>query len=513
MMKTVVIIFAGMQSVHPFDQVFAGESAFERVVSWASARTGTVVVFTIPENKALVDAQSSGRCTIIEKQKWSDGDIAESISTVCSSFTADAALYVWGDCPFLNTAITDEIMRTHTDYFAEYTFADGYPYGFSPELIDAGAAAILSRLAASAEASSLQPDRDGLFSIMKADINSFEIETVLAPKDYRLLRLQFECSTKAGLTACRHIFESVPDKLNDAVALSEYSRQTAAVLQTVPSFYNVQIAGSCRGSCDFCPFSADKKPYPVQNMPFDHFKQFVKEAAVLSETAVISLSAWGEPLLHPVFADFVREVLSYPDLTVFIETDGTLVSPECIEKLAGLDVSRIVWVVSLDAVDADMYAQLHVRPASDFEKAVHAVSLLEEKFPHRVYPQFVRMKQNEASLESFYRFWKEKTNPSAGDLIIQKYNNFCGVLPDEKSADLSPLVRNVCWHLRRDMTILSDGSVPQCFSAGIDDYTGNVFNESLESVWNRFRLLLEEHLHENYSQLCKSCDEYYTFNF
>ncbi|MDE6737430.1 MAG: spiro-SPASM protein, partial [Treponemataceae bacterium] len=251
----------------------------------------------------------------------------------------------------------------------------------------------------------------------------------------------------------------------------------------------------------------------LDDMAFADFQSLVAQMAALSETAVVSLSAFGEPLLHPRFADCVREVLSYPGLSVFIETDGTLVTESLAADLARLGARRIVWVVLLDAAESSLYARLHQCDAGDFSRAVAAVGLLERHFPHRVYPQMTRMKANEPQLEQFYRHWKDKDSASAGELIIQKYNCFCGALPDEQSADLSPLERMPCWHLRRDLTILSDGSVPLCVSQATGAAVGNALTEGIAAVWERFAGPLAAQIGKDYPAACETCDEFYTFNF
>jgi spiro-SPASM protein len=109
------------------------------------------------------------------------------------------------------------------------------------------------------------------------------------------------------------------------------------------------------------------------------------------------------------------------------------------------------------------------------------------------------MNENEDQLEAFYRTFKER-----GNLIIQKYDWFCGKLPDRRPADLSPLDRNHCWHLLRDMVILVDGSVPVCRECVLDGILGNVFTDGIDVAWKRGGKTIE---------LCKECDEYYTFNF
>ena len=123
------------------------------------------------------------------------------------------------------------------------------------------------------------------------------------------------------------------------------------------------------------------------------------------------------------------------------------------------------------------------------------------------------MKLNEDELETFYRFWHGSESPSGGKVIIQKYDSFCGLLSDEKPADLSPLKRNPCWHIKRDMNVLADGSVPMCRECIYSNIVGNVFSEGIESVWKKTRDFVRNHIECKFDEKCGACDEYYTYNF
>jgi spiro-SPASM protein len=124
--------------------------------------------------------------------------------------------------------------------------------------------------------------------------------------------------------------------------------------------------------------------------------------------------------------------------------------------------------------------------------------------------QAVRMKENEERLEDFYRAWKARL----GQVIIQKYDPFGGLLPDRRVADLSPLKRFPCWHLKRDLAVLLDGRVPLCREdVGVSHPLGNLFEEDLAAVWARGEPRYRDHLRGDYLPPCAGCDEYYTFNF
>lgn len=560
---------------YAFTKDFDGNSAFELALSWAmqhsvsadggrTACAEAVVVFTVPAYKNQIDAllaadtshtHSGVRPDIVCRNSWTNADVASEIAAACARFKADYAVYAWADCPFLNASLTKELLSLHTTYKAEYTFADGFAYGLAPEVIDKGAAGIIATLGKESQktAGSKPAGRDALFAIMSGDINSFEIETHIADKDYRMLRLSFDCGSKATALGCTRLYAALKDSalgaqdgadapfvpqsvaFVDEYALSDLAASRADVLQTLPAFYNVQIASRYKHQYVYSPYpllcAAREKQgcEALSDMPFERFSALVAAIASTSENAVVSLSLYGEPLLHPRFVDCVAEVLRYPQLSVFIETDGTLVTESLAERLAALGGgssadARIMWCVLLDAADAPLYAYMHgisdaAAAASDFAAAHEAVALLSRYFPHNVYPQLTRMKANESQLEAFYRYWKKNDGPSLGELIIQKYDHCCKSLPDEKSADLSPVERFPCWHLRRDLCVLADGSVLPCRSALTATPVGNVFDESIETVWSRFSPAVQKQIEGVYDGVsgepnaCKVCDEYYTFNF
>ncbi|HEB11250.1 MAG TPA: spiro-SPASM protein, partial [Spirochaetales bacterium] len=71
-----------------------------------------------------------------------------------------------------------------------------------------------------------------------------------------------------------------------------------------------------------------------------------------------------------------------------------------------------------------------------------------------------------------------------------------------------------CWHIKRDVNILLDGSVPLCredISAG--HILGNVLKPGLAEVWENGKVFYLEQLKGEYTDICQKCDEYYTYNF
>ncbi|MBQ4378669.1 MAG: spiro-SPASM protein [Treponema sp.] len=525
-MKNLVVLYGGDLTSSAFEKVFGSECAFERVLKWAEKFSEKTVLFlkdgsSVSQNISSVFS-SNPNVETVSHENWTKSLFISETASSLKKYGAESAVVSYADTPFLNEKLTADLIEMHEKYQAEYSFADGFPYGLTPEIIEAGTCSILSELSkTSLKGEGEKPvDREALFSVMRGDINSFEIETLIADEDYRLLRFNFDAASKINFLSCKNLYdEAQKEKIDfsDAYALSNLAKKTPSVMQTVPAFYNIQISSKYNHKYCYSLESAEKNPSPKDFMSLEDFKKILSQIKDFSENAVVSLSAFGEPLLNGEFLQFALEVINQNDenhkISLLIETDGLLVTEELASKIARTAESKkteVNWIIYVDAVEKSMYAKLHDCDENDFEKALSSVPLLEKYFESHVYPQFMRMKTNEEQLESFYRFWKEKESPSKGELIIQKYNSVCGILPELKSADLSPVNRFPCWHLRRDMTVLADGSVPFCFQPVFENNAGNILTEGIEKVWARFSDVLKNH---SECKNCASCDEWYTFNF
>ena len=505
LMKTIVIFYDN-DSAYSKEKTFNGKSAVELSKAWAeSLELDSFTVKSASLSQLLCDMKE-----------------------LCTKENAETAVFSFIDLPFLNKNLSQKLIDSHITYKSEYTFADGYPYGFAPEALNAGTIGILAELSKTTQVPlGEQPvTREAIYNLINTDINSFDVETIISDTDWRLLRLSFHCGKKDNFMQCKALYEAAGKEGFDdfqtaeaAEKLSEIASKNPACLKTVPGFYNLQISGKTSFESVYLPCAV-----PVnENMPFEKCCKLIEKIAEFSENAVISLSAWGEPLAHPDFLKIVEKILSYPGLSVFLETDGLLVTPELCSALEILNKNalerthqwqKLMIAVILDATTEETYQKLHKNsPAGAFQKAVNAVALLQNALPGQIYPQFVRMNANEEELEAFYRYWNEKTNPSGGNLIIQKYDDFAGLLPECKPADLSPLERDPCWHLRRDLTILSTGEASSCRACVLAGSLGNVFEKPLEEIWSKTDELLKNHINRKYCDKCEKCDEWYTFNF
>ena len=542
-MNNLVVLFAGSSTSRALDSIAGGPSAFDRALSWAVtvpdvARMAVFVRSGDADRYRTIAASRTGPVEIetVSEPGWTVSSLFARLSAVSGGF--DHVFLAMADYPFLDAGFTARLFGNHLKYAAEYSFADGYPVGLAPEILARGIIPILSGLARE----NLEPvARNAVFETVKKDINSFDIETDIAPVDLRQLRLTLACDTKRNALLCEAL-EGI-----DAENYGTLVESRSGALRTLPAFYGVQVTGKCPFECSYCPYPAFCRsgkgispgiPATERSdlMPREAFETLVAKIADFSDDAVVSLSLWGECSGHPEIAGLVSDALAHPGISVLIETTGIgwkTADLQAIAQAAEKASPRmngqkpVIWIISLDAAGTACYAAAHgISPAAGtadspgtapaeradafLREALGFAERLTGLFPGAVWPQMVRLTGNETELETFYRFWKQKY----GQVIIQKHDHFCRTITDLRVADLSPLVRNPCWHLKRDMTILIDGTVPLCRE---DLYAtqacGNVFRDGLPDIWKKNGPGYEQHVKCVYEGMCGACDEYYTYNF
>lgn len=530
-MNNIVFLYASFDTDYSKEILFNDKAAIQLAVEWAKtiSNVSKIVMFTNDDSINNFFAKDKDLVEIIHSKEWNSNNLLEKMAEYSKSY--DVAIYSWADLPLLNTTITEKLINHHVESASEYCFADGYPYGLTPEVLHPGTINILSSLCNINEKfQNKKISRDFIFELLKTDINSFEIETILAQNDYRTYRFSFSCGNKSDTLFCQKIFEFA-DKINpsktEIESLCEKAISSEDFLINLPSFYSIQISSNCSGHCTYCPYPQKyhekygKNPCETNEyMQLDSFNKIIENIQEFSGEAVVSLSMWGEALKNPNLISFISKIMEYSGLSVLIEISGEKIDRNLFNQIAEIinkakkrsnGFEKIYWIVSIDSCDQVSYEALHGNnETNNYQYAIENILALKELFPNCVYPQYIRLKENEEQLEAFYRYWNENNN---GKLIIQKYDWFSGEIEQKKVADLAPINRNPCWHLRRDFCILLNGEVPLCKAEFFNASQGNVFNESFAKIWNKRNSILKEHLANNYSQKCGKCDEYYTFNF
>ncbi|MCL2602542.1 MAG: spiro-SPASM protein [Treponema sp.] len=526
-MKALSVLYAGSLAPQIFEKLPGGDCAFSMAVKAACSFQDVAKTVIICTDEHIRNFRNT-LCAVEEKAEtisrpsWTKKTLLEEIAARATGF--DLVYIAWADCSLLDPELAKKLAWRHNRFAAHYSYADGWPYGFAPEVLTPQTAGILAAIAGDDNA---PVERDAIFSIIQKDINSFDIETEISTADLRHFRLSFTADSKRNVMLLSHFLESGYKSADDAETFIEKNKM---LLRTLPAFFNIQVSAVCPQSCSFCPWpkyggaSGSGKDF----MPKDDFINLLDTIQEFSGDAVISFSLWGEAALHPEKIALIEAVLSRPALSLVIETsglgwkDGELQALSRAARAAAPRVNRqppLSWIVSLDAQAPERYKE--IRGAGFAEARACAATLL-ELFPASAYVQALRVKGFEDDIEQFYRYWKAQA-PDRKDnahIIIQKYDDFSGALDKLQASDLSPIQRRECWHIQRDVTILLDGSVSCCREdvgalkgSSSKLLWGNVFRETLSTIWKRGEAVFAEHCAGEYKGICADCDEYYTYNF
>ncbi|AEF84981.1 radical SAM domain protein [Treponema primitia ZAS-2] len=521
-MNALTVLYGARLSAEAFEPVFAGKSALSLAVGRAKKFPGTGKVLFLG---AVGDGLAAGvePAETLLRPDWTLRSLLEELSIRSAGF--DLIYFAWADCPLLDPALAGALAERHLRYGAEYSYADGWPYGLAPELLSPGTAGILAKLVADDDG---PVERDALFSVIQKDINAFDIETEISPVDLRYHRLSLAADSRRNLLLLSRLMEAGLQGASDA---ERVIASRPELLRTLPAFYGIQVSGPCPQACSICPYPrfggagnavTDRKDF----LEPDSFAKLLDKIAAFSGDAVIDISLWGELSLHPQREKLIRMVLAKPELSCVIESSGLGWKKSGLEALAEAAsaaaprknrMEPLSWIVSLDAADSNRYREIR---GPGYAEATECAKTLSALFPGNSYVQAVRIKGAEDDTEQFYRSWKE----SGAGVIIQKYDDFCGFLPKLQASDLSPVQRRPCWHLMRDMAVLIDGRVPLCrevLGGGLELDLGNAFTEDLETIWDRGAGFYREQASPagtapalgEYRQPCMGCDEYYTYNF
>ncbi|MGL1891742.1 MAG: spiro-SPASM protein [Spirochaetaceae bacterium] len=485
-MKNIVIV--NLIDISPyFETKIEGLTQIERICNFSN---------TLPNVENIVYLLSQdvlGVKNKIIRKSWTQEDFINEIEKVSTGY--DNMFYFYGDCPLLDSKLTKAMYDDHLNYYAEYTFADGYPYGLTPEIIDVH---ILSALKILVKDSTRILQRDSIFDIVKKDINSFELETTIAEKDLRLLRISLTIDNKRNYNQFKRIL-GLGGK--DSKSISRIIENNPEVLFQEPSYVTIEITKNQVQTVNYLP----KRKEIKKNIDINDLDIVLQKIKDYSEDCTISFVPEYEPTSHPDIIEIIKKITTDYNFDLYIETSGLNWTTELKNEVKSN--KRVFIIITIDTIDPDLYKLLRGDGFAEviaFSKEI--VSIIKD----RVWIQATRMKTNEVVMEAFYRFWQEYTE----QIIIQKYSNYNESLEDLKVADLSPLKRFPCWHLKKDMHVNTEADVLLCFNDINQEYIlGSLKNEEIEVIMERKKEYYNDHIKCEYSDFCRKCDEYYTFNF
>jgi len=238
-MNTLLVLFAGNLSGEAAEPLIDGKNslilALQRAQSFPGV--GKTALLTGPEG----DFSSVPAGIYIEKRdSWTVKALLEAIAAHSEGF--DLTYFAWADCPFPDPELARKLAERHIRYAAEYSYADGWPYGLAPELLSPGTAAILAKILGDSDGGPV--GRDALFSVIQKDINAFDIETEISPVDLRCHRLNLCADSRRNLLLLRRLPNARREKYRIPPLLSALSPKSRKSSEPCPLFIRCRFTAA-----------------------------------------------------------------------------------------------------------------------------------------------------------------------------------------------------------------------------------------------------------------------------
>lgn len=415
-----------------------------------------------------------------------------------------------GDSPFFDTDVLKEMSELHTKYLAEFTYSENLPEGFTCEIISGE---LMNQLPEIKEKSL------PLSKVIKSNINQFDVELYYREPDIRDKRISFRLSNPRDKKIMENLAE-LRGGIPHYTEIRDIVKNNPAVVFTGPSYLEIEITGECTLDCIFCYRKTLGQVH--KNMGIDTMKKIIEEMRAFNLPYTVCFGGSGEPADHPDFYALM-DIICDENLAeqLIVETNGIKADSNFKSYLSTQGHEKIKVIINNNGMDKASYLKLH--GSDSFEKVFSNILSLNElnSSGERVYLQIMKINETDefapgdeqrSYLDKFYDFWEGYKVP----IILQKQNTYSGRIKDRRYSDLSPLKRVPCWHLQRDLYILSDGTVAYC-KQDIDGEKGygNITTTPLKEIL----IAQKGSFVNNYSDIfpskpdCKNCDEWYTFNF
>jgi len=420
---------------------------------------------------------------------------------------SDHAIVLKGDSPFFDIDILNEMLEIHLKYLAEFTFSENLPEGFACEIF-------------SRELVNQIPDTNektlSLNEVVKANINKFDVELFYKDPDIRSKRITFRLNNMRDKKIMENIFnanKSIPSYID----VKNIIDSNPKILFIGPSYIEIELTGKCELDCLFCYRNSLASEHG--DMEAKTFERLIERLRGFDLPYTLCLSGSGEPMEHPEFYSLMETALKENLLEqLIVETNGIRADSNFKNFISKPENQKVKVIINNNAIDKESYIRFHKKDAFDlvFNNITSLAELNSQE--ERIYIQIMKINETDelskesdvkSYLDKYYNFWENQKLP----IILQKQNTYFGRIPDRRYSDLSPAKRTPCWHLQRDLYILSDGTVTFCkqYIDAKNNY-GNIKNSGLEEIWNKQK---ESFLKDYRGELsdCITCDEWYTFNF
>ena len=266
----------------------------------------------------------------------------------------------------------------------------------------------------------------------------------------------------------------------------------------------IEITNICNLKCNFCPYTKRTK----ETMSVEGFEKIIKK--IHKYTQLVCLHVKGEPLLHNNLKGILNILEKY-NLKANITTNGTLIK----QQIETLRNSNSVRQINISIHSIMQNENINKQYLQDIFESVEKLD--NTIISYRLW-NLETLKENDVNnqiiqeLEKQYNIPNLKQKLTEKDFYKIKDNIFINQDTEFTWPNLNGLViieKGKCLALKEQIAILADGTVvPCCLDNNGDISLGNIFEETLEEILKKPKVVMIKRNFENKiitCELCKTC--------
>ncbi len=410
-------------------------------------------------------------------------------------------LYFKGISPLADVALMEKSWDRHKKFFSQYSYSENLPEGIVPYILTREFLATL-------------PDKlpNDVHSFFLKNINQYDVDIFYIPPDLRQYRFDFRLNDRRNSLLIENLLEKKPNITYEQILPS--IQEFPSIYRLAPTYIEWEIYKGCELECVFCP----RNFIDTSNEPTSYTHENIKLTLDKLDSEIqtpytVCLGGNGEPLLHPNLSEIIQTILISKNVKELILETALYKNVDSFARtLENLDVSlknKLTVIVNLTTLKSDTYRKLY---GKDLHNTILSeIDRLKTILPNSsLYVQMIKMVEVGDEVEAFFTYFEKKEI----NVILQKYNRFAGNLPEKRVSDLTPIHREFCWHLNRDLVIDASGNVSIC-KQNQTEILGNILTENFSDIWKKGQVYFAYSLLGEHSKIpapCLNCDEWYTFN-
>jgi len=410
-------------------------------------------------------------------------------------------LYFKGISPLADVSLMTKSWERHKRFFSQYSYSENLPEGIIPYILTREFLATL-------------PDRlpTDVHAFFLKNINHYDVDIFYVPPDLRQYRFDFRLNGVRNADLVKKLLninlQMTYEEILPAV------QKNPPMFRLAPTYIEWEIYKGCELECIFCPRQLiDKSDEPIV-LSYEKFRKVLENLnSEIKTPYTVCLGGNGEPLLHPQISKIIHDLLDSPHLkeliieTALYQNVNELLT--CIENLQAPLKNKLTIIVNLSTLNSSTYTKLYGK--NILNQVLQEIDRLKPLLPpSSLYVQMIKMLDVGEEVESFFTYFEKKDI----NVILQKYNRFAGKLPERRVSDLTPIHRDFCWHLNRDLVIDVSANVSIC-KQNQTEILGNLLSDAYASIWEKGHEYFSASLLGEHGKIpapCLNCDEWYTFN-